>query len=129
MAKQTVNGATLKCTMGLSPSTLIVLPVHLTNVEKQPAATIMDHIPMTNIPPFGLCNSSTNPAVIAATAAASGVHTPAPCVPVIPAPWTPGGVTVNIGKKTALNDTSQCLCTWNGTITIASPAQTSDNIP
>jgi len=129
MPKQVVSTAVLKCSQGLSPSSLVVLPVDRTFVEKKPAATIMDHVPMVNILPFGLCNSSANPAVIAATAAASGVHTPAPCIPVVPAPWTPGGVTVTIGKKIALDDRSKCFCTWAGTISVTSPAQTSDNIP
>ncbi len=129
MAKQVVSGAPLKCSMGLAPSSLVVLPVRRTNVEKRPAATIMDYVPLSNIPPFGLCNSSTNPAVIAATAAASGVHTPAPCIPAITAPWTPGGVTVNIGAITALNNTSRCFCLWAGVVSITNAGQVSDNIP
>ena len=54
------------------------------------AATIMDYAPLVNILPFGMCSSLANPSVASATAAALGVLTPMPCIPVIPAPWVPG---------------------------------------
>ena len=59
-------------------------------VEMMPAANITDFAPITNIASFSMCTTQSNPAVAAATTAALGVPTPAPCVPVIPAPWTPG---------------------------------------
>ena len=60
MAQEVVNGAALMCSMGLAPSTLIVLPTNKTLAGNMLAATIMDHIPITNIPPFGMCNSTSN---------------------------------------------------------------------
>lgn len=123
MPKQVTATATLRCTQGLTPSLLMVLPTGRTFSEKRPNATVMDFVPLKNILPFGLCNSPTNPAVIAA----GGV--PAPCQPVVTAPWTPGGITVNIGGQTALDDRSQCLCAWAGTISITQPGQGSHNIP
>lgn len=122
-------GAMLKCSFGAAPASLIVLPARMVMAGYVPAATIMDHVPMVNIPPFGMCSAPSNPAVIAATTAAAGVITPAPCVPVIPAPWLPGSPTVLIGNIPALNDTSKCLCTWAGVITIASPGQMTVDIP
>jgi hypothetical protein len=88
-----------------------------------PAATIMDHIPMANIPTFGMCTSLMNPEVASATTAALGVLTPMPCVPVIPGPWTPGAVTVVIGEFPALTADSMCNCTWGGVITVTNPGQ------
>ena len=76
------------CSFGLAPSTLSVVaprPV----VEGRPVATITDVAPGANIAPFGMCQSLANPMVAAATAAALGVLTPMPCVPVVPAPWIP----------------------------------------
>jgi hypothetical protein len=122
-------GATLMCSFGMAPSQLVVLPVNRTQVGGPPAANIMDHVPMVNILPFGMCMSIANPAVAAATAAALGVLTPMPCVPVTPAPWAPGSPTVLIGNMPALNNTSQCTCTWAGVITVVAPGQMTTQIP
>ena len=81
MALQVCMGATMMCSFGAAPSSLIVLPSNKT-FTGTPAATIMDYVPTTNIPPFGMCSSVTNPAVASATTAAAGVLTPVPCVPV-----------------------------------------------
>jgi hypothetical protein len=129
MAIQVVNGAQLTCSFGAAPSSLVVLPVNRTQSGDQAAANIMDHIPMTNIMPFGMCSAPTNPQVMAATAAALGVLTPQPCVPATASPWVPGAPTVMIGNQPALDNTSTCMCTWLGVITVASPGQTTEQIP
>src|SRR5664279_3554738 len=104
MPIQVVNGAQMMCSFGTTPSSLVVLPVNRVNSSNQPAATIMDHIPMTNIPPFGMCMTPSNPQVAAATSAALGVLTPQPCIPVTSAPWTPGAPTVQIANFQALDN-------------------------
>jgi hypothetical protein len=76
-----------------------------------------------------MCIGPSNPTVAAATAAALGVLTPMPCIPVIPAPWAPGSPTVLIGGIPALNNTSQAMCAWGGVITITSPGQVTESIP
>ena len=129
MAKQVVAGAMMQCSFGAAPSALIVLPVNRVMAEGKPAANIMDHKPVVNIPTFGMCTAPTNPAVIAATAAALGVPTPAPCVPVVPAPWAPGSPTVPIGNMPALNDMSKCMCAWAGVISITNPGTVKTDIP
>ena len=129
MAKQVVMGAMMQCSFGAAPSALIVLPVSRVTVEGRPAANIMDHKPVVNIPTFGMCTAPTNPAVIAATSAALGVPTPAPCVPVVPAPWAPGSPTVPIGNMPALNDMSKCMCTWAGVISITNAGTMKTDIP
>ena len=58
----------------------------------------MDDIPMTNIMPFGMCQSLGESEVAAATTAALGVLTPMPCIPNTPAPWVPGAPTVMLGN-------------------------------
>jgi hypothetical protein len=126
MPKLVVNGAKLKCSEGLAPSTLTVLPVNGSDGDQQPAATIMDQVPMMNIAPFGMCKTQANPQVAAATAAAQGVLTPMPCVPVIPAPWSPGSSVVTINELKALSDDSKCNCAWTGSIEITDPASTVD---
>src|SRR5215467_2788387 len=103
MPQQVCNGATLQCSMGMSPSSLVVLPVNRVNTGNQPDANIMDNVPMTNIMPFGMCMSLANPAVAAATSAAMGVLTPVPCIPVTPAPSAPGAPTVTLGNFPTLD--------------------------
>ena len=126
MPKLVVSGAKLKCNQGLAPSTLTVLPVNGSDVEEQPAATIMDHVPMVNVAPFGMCQSTANPEVVAATAAAMGALTPMPCVPVLPAPWSPGAGVVTVQGLKALSDDSKCNCAWTGSIEVTDPASTVD---
>ncbi len=117
------GGAMLTCTFGMTPATLNVLPVARV-VSSMPVATIMDNAPMVNVMPFGMCRNPANPAVAAATAAAMGVLTPMPCIPVTAAPWMPGSPTVLIGGKPALNNTSKLMCSYGGVIQITNPATT-----
>jgi hypothetical protein len=123
MAKLVVLGASLQCTMGMAPGTLLVLPVNKTMGGGVPAANIMDFAPMVNILPFGMCQSPSNPVVAAATAAALGVLTPMPCIPATVAPWSPGASKTMIGNMPALNDSSTCNCLWAGTISVTKAGQ------
>ena len=122
------SGAMLTCSFGMTPSVLNVLPVARV-VSNTPLATIMDNVPLVNVMPFGLCRSPANPAVAAATAAAMGVLTPMPCIPVIPGPWIPGSPTVLIGGKPALNNTCKLMCAYGGVIQITNPATTTIQVP
>ena len=128
MGIQVCMGATLQCSFGAAPSSLVVLPANRV-MTGPPAATIMDNAPMVNILPFGMCSSPANPTVAAATAAALGVLTPMPCVPVTPAPWVVGAPTVLIGNMPALNNSSKLMCTWGGVIQVVVPGQTKLMVP
>lgn len=129
MAKHVCNGAQLMCSMGAAPSALVVLPKNKVLTSNQPAANIMDRIPMVNIMPFGVCRSLANPTVAAATSAAMGVLTPMPCVPNTPAPWAAGAPTVMLANMPSLNNTSKLMCTWAGVISIVAPGQFTHDIP
>jgi len=118
--------ANLQCSFGMAPSTLVVTPENKVMMENKPAATIMDNVPMKNIMPFGMCQSLANPQVAAATAAAMGVLTPMPCMPVIAAPWVPGSPTQMIANKPILNNTSKLMCNWAGVIQIVNPGATKE---
>ena len=129
MPMQVVNGAQLMCSMGFAPSALVVLPLNRVLSSNQPAANIMDHKPMLNILPFGMCRSPANPTVAAATAAALGVLTPMPCIPNTPAPWVPGAPTVLLGNMPALDNTCKLTCLWAGMIQVVMPGQVTHLIP
>jgi hypothetical protein len=122
-------GAMMMCSFGVAPGSLIVLPTHCVQAGGVPAANIMDYAPVVNIPPFGMCSSPSNPTVAAATAAALGVLTPMPCVPVTAAPWAPGAPTVLIGGMPALDSNSKLMCTWGGVISITTPGQFTVEVP
>ena len=89
----------------------------------------MDNKPFANIPPFIMCSSVANPTVVAATAAALGVLTPMPCMPVIPGPWVPGSPTVLLREAPALNNSSKLMCAYAGVISIVMPQTTKEMVP
>ena len=122
MGMQVCMGAMMQCSFGAAPSTLVVLPANRT-LTGTPAANIMDNKLIVNIPPFGMCNTPSNPMVAAATAAALGVLTPMPCIPVTVAPWAVGAPTVLIGNMPALNNSAKLMCNWGGVIQIVNPGQ------
>jgi hypothetical protein len=122
-------GAMLSCSFGVAPSSLVVLPVNRVLAPLMPAANIMDNKPFLNVLPFGMCNSMANPMVAAATAAALGVLTPMPCIPVTVAPWVPGSPTVLIGNMPALNQNSKLMCNWGGVISVLNPGQVKVQVP
>jgi hypothetical protein len=128
MAIQVNMGSMLQCSFGAAPSSLIVLPANRV-LTQTPDANIMDNKPIVNIAPFGMCSSIANPTVASATSAASGVLTPMPCVPVIPAPWAPGAPTVLIANMPALDNNSKLMCAWGGVIQVVTPGQTTVMIP
>ncbi|HEX6370354.1 MAG TPA: DUF4280 domain-containing protein [Longimicrobium sp.] len=128
MSLQICAGASLKCSFGAAPATLMVLPANRV-LTGTPAANIMDHVPMVNVLPFGTCTSMANPTVAAATAAAMGALTPMPCLPVTPAPWVVGKPTVLLGGMPALDNGSKLMCAFAGVIEVVAPGQTGTMLP
>ena len=122
MAQQTCLGASLMCSFGAAPSSLLVLPTNRV-LTSTPDANIMDYAPLVNILPFGMCSSPANPTVASATAAAMGVLTPMPCIPATCAPWISGAPTVLLANMPTLNSTSKCICNWGGVIQITYAGQ------
>src|SRR5207247_6857564 len=121
MAMQVCMGAMMQCSFGMAPSSLVVLPPNAVFTGQVPDANIMDHVPMVNIMPFGMCTSLANPTVAAATAAALGGLTPMPCIPNTPAPWVPGAPNVLLGNFPTLDNTSKLMCVWAGVIQFITP--------
>jgi len=127
MAQQVVMGALMQCSFGTAPCGLIVIPKGAPVMAgNMPTATIMDYAPIANIPSFAMCNSPANPATKRPPPV---LFTPAPCMPVIPAPWVTGAPTVLINNFPALNNTSKCMCAWGGVINITSAGQFTVQIP
>jgi hypothetical protein len=129
MSQHVCNGATLRCSFGLIPSTLTVLPANRVMTSSQPAATVMDSTPFVNIMPFGMCTSLANPSVASATSAAMGALTPMPCTPVTPAPWAPGTPTVTLAHTPSLDTNCKLSCVFGGVIDVVVPGQFTHQIP
>jgi hypothetical protein len=122
MGLQVCAGGMLMCTGGVAPAALAVLPAGRP-LCPTPAGNIADVAPVVNVPPFGMCQLISNPQVAAATAAALGVLTPMPCVPVPAGTWTPGNPKVLIGGLPALTSDSKLMCAWGGSISVTVPGQ------
>ena len=116
-------GAELKCSCGDKNSNLKVVSGHNSEVCGKLIANVMDYQPMTNIQPFGKCQTTNNPQVAAATAANHGNLKPQPCVPNIPAPWVKVKDDVEVGKQAALLEGSKLTCAYSGKIEIVDPGQ------
>ena len=129
MPNQVCMGAMMQCSFGLAPSSLVVLPINRTMTQQVPDANIMDHVPMVNIMPFGMCTSLANPTVAAATAAALGVLTAMPCIPNTPAPWVIGAPTVLLGNQPTLDNISKLMCVWAGVIQFVTPGEFTVMVP
>jgi Domain of unknown function (DUF4280) len=129
MAMQVCMGAMLQCSFGAAPSSLNVLPINRVMTSSVPAANIMDHKPMVNVMPFGVCMSIANPMVAAATSAALGVLTPMPCIPMTMSPWMPGVPNVMIGNMPAVDNNCKLMCNWGGVIQVTYPGQVTEQIP
>lgn len=126
MPKLVVLGAQLKCSEGLAPASLAVLPLNEGDGDGKAAATVQDFQPTVNVPPFGMCKTQANPQVAAATAAAQGVLTPMPCVPMLTAPWSPGAREATLRGAAVLTADSTCKCAWSGTIEVTDPGSDID---
>lgn len=118
------TGATLSCSFGAAPVPFSALPIPRVVINGRPAGMMTDMAPAINIPPFGTCSSLVNPTVASATAAALGVLTPMPCVPVPAGPWLNPAPKVIIGGQPAISDGSKLMCAWGGQISPQFAGQT-----
>jgi hypothetical protein len=123
MAQELTNGTLLQCSFGALPSALQILPINRVMSGGQPAANIADMVPMLNILPFGMCISLANPTVAVATAAALGVLTPMPCIPVPAGPWVTVNQRENVGGLPTVDLSGTCTCAWGGLIRATVAAQ------
>lgn len=119
-----IAGAKLSCTFGIGDAVLTPTPIPPMDAPGGiHLATVMDCVPLVNIPAFPLCNAKTNPTVIMATAAAFGTPTPAACSPVIEDTWHPPSILIAKGGVPALTPLSTCRCKYFGIIRITDPGQ------
>lgn len=134
------ENAIMQCAMGSVVSKLHIMdplrsPVIGTGIKNR-CAVVTDCVPGLNFDGFGACWNILNPAVAAATLAASiaagtFVLTPMPCnATMMPSPWMPilQGM-ILFGKKPVLVQPSVCNCWGLGFITISHCGQGLDASP
>jgi len=128
MAIHCCTGGMMQCSFGMAPSTFVA--THRTTATSyMDAGNIMDFVPIQNIPPFDPGAEAGRREAFAATAAALGVLTPMPCVPVPTGPWVTGAPTVLLDNFPALNNSSKLMCAWAGVIQFTNPGQQTEMIP
>lgn len=118
----------IKCSYGTTPTPLVIVG-RTVMAEGMLMGNIMDIVPLVNIEPFGLCSSLLNPEVAAATAAAWGILTPMPCIPVTVTPWISEALTVHVQGFPAIDQTAILMCTWAGIITVIEPGNFTVMVP
>ena len=123
MSRVVVTGASISCPFGTSTGSFIATNCNYIKIKGITPGNTNDGLPIINITPFGMCQTPTNPAVAAATAAALGVLTPMPCIPNTKT-WAPTNPKVMVGGKPVLTQESVCLCRYGGVITVSDPGQT-----
>jgi len=102
-----VEGATIKCDKGTTPSFLIATTALFVEIEGKQVATIADHLPVFNVLSFGICSM-----------------TQKPCFPVTPLPWQPGGIGIPTGSRFPILPKNSILgCVLTGVIEIQNAAQ------
>ena len=108
MTGYVVMGARLECTLGVAPSSLVVLPQHRIVLRGKNRANIGDAKPFVNILPFGACKI-TSP--------------PKPCTPAC-SMWMGGKTDVLLDGLPALLDCDKLFCAaGGGVITIKDNGQ------
>ena len=100
-------GALIKCSGGTIPVPIILTMNHgvATAAGTKFLLNANDHIPMLNIPVFGVCKFKPP------TPPGANV-----CVPVLVQPWKKGALHCMIGGAPALTDDSFLTCMMGGTI-------------
>lgn len=129
MTQSTILASMLMCPFGAAPAPFVVLPLTRTIVMMGPNATMLDFIPMLNIMPFATCMSMANPMVAAATAAAFGVLTPMPCIPMTVAPWVPPVPTTIASIAPSVSYSAIAMCMWGGVIKQIIPGEFTTMLP
>lgn len=117
------NGALAMCTFGVAPTPLTFLPTSMVLSPVGPIGTCAGCVPFLNVKPFGVCMSLANPITAALTAAAFGVLTPGPCIPVPAGIWIPMKPTVITAMGPILTQESMLMCAYGGQIRMLMPAQ------
>ena len=119
MADYVVNGAKLRCVMGLMSDELVTTTGHGVLFGGEPIMNANDHIKGVNIGDFGIC--------AAKTLLANGV--PQKCEPMTMLPWILVNMKALIDGAPALTTNSKLPCMCGGVISIVPPPPSVPSAP
>ena len=110
------SGSLVQCAFGTNPSPVMGTPGCCFVLT--PAVAQKDTQPFINLVPFGMCSSLANPSVAAATSAAFGVLTPQSCIPAPTGGWIP-----DPSSPETVSQSTMCMCSYGGLISVVAAAQ------
>ena len=116
MQKLVTNGDLCICGNGSNPCPLIIVDTLRKMKSDGKSVAIATDTNVANISTFGMCNNINNPMVAAATAAAQGVLTSAPCIPVVIGTWDNTVNKILINGIAVVGENSTLNCTYGGCI-------------
>jgi hypothetical protein len=109
------HGATLLCSCGTAPSLLTVAAKGVTHGRLCTSATVMDCVPLVNIPPFGGCTAAGNPLPPMGVVKA--------CVPSFSAPWSAMAPSILLHGVPVLDESATLPCAYGGVVRVINPGQ------
>ena len=112
--KPVCSGAPVICSCGTGPSVLLIKPNGLWLDPGRAAATILDCVPVANIPPFPGCTAPGNPVP------SLGVK---PCLPAFAGAWTSITPTHVLNGVPLLDDSAILPCALGGVLRISYAGQ------
>lgn len=116
MPSPVCDGVRMSCSRGIGESRLRVPTRGVSHSGQSAVATIDDHLPMVNIPPFKACTAPSNPF----TANPSGQK---PCVPRFAEPWSDEVDFVVLHDKKLLEQRATLACDYAGTVRLLETGQ------
>ncbi|WP_342261927.1 PAAR-like protein [Alphaproteobacteria bacterium endosymbiont of Tiliacea citrago] len=106
-----------RCTMGIAPTPIAVLPNMCTGLNLD-SVRITDCMPIINIKPYGMCNNPLNPAVAAIIASSFGAVRQFACISPLPTPWVPPNPRVLSRNLPSITSDAKKMCYPGGVISI-----------
>lgn len=116
MSSMICDGAKLECSYGQGEVKLSVSRRGVSHGGDRSLATIDDHLPLVNVPPFRFCTAPANPN----PQSPSGQK---PCTPRLSSAWSDEVEGILLQGQKLVEESATLRCDYAGTISVAHPGQ------